>query len=268
MTALLRFSVLFCLWAGVAAAQVAPQNPNLFWATPGTGTGYLGLRAIAPQDFNSGTGASGSTCLSGLMTWIACNGSSIINTGAAGQLAYYAAAGTTLSPLSTTTGTATIPTLNATYIQNSSGNIEILPHASTGSSIYIAPITPYNGSITTYVANTASGSSVSSGISFQTGTTNSAANFVLYDNSGSPFEQIFSGSGVTGGLNIYSQAGNLALASQAGSLTLSAATAVTSQTPPVSDNSTKIATTAWVNEQPAVGSFPFGLLASPLGGVY
>jgi hypothetical protein len=99
MTALLRFSILFCLWAGVAAAQVAPQNPNLFWATPSTGTGYLELRAIAPQDFNSGTGASGSTCLSGLLTWISCTGSAVINTGAQGQIAYYAAAGTTLSPL-------------------------------------------------------------------------------------------------------------------------------------------------------------------------
>lgn len=69
----LKISLLFCLYLGTAHAQVVPQNPNLFWASPSTGTGYLELRTIAPQDFNSGTGASGSTCLSGLMTWVACS---------------------------------------------------------------------------------------------------------------------------------------------------------------------------------------------------
>jgi hypothetical protein len=35
---------------GPAAAQVSPQAANLFWATPSSGTGYLGLRAIATSD--------------------------------------------------------------------------------------------------------------------------------------------------------------------------------------------------------------------------
>ena len=98
MTDMLRFSAIFCLWAGIAAAQVTPQSPNLFLATPSSGTGYLGLRAIAPQDFNSGTGASGSTCLSGLMTWITCSGGGGgVNSGTTGQLAYYAANGAVVS---------------------------------------------------------------------------------------------------------------------------------------------------------------------------
>jgi hypothetical protein len=132
MATMLRFSVLLCLlclWAGVAAAQVAPQNPNLFLATPNTGTGYLGLRAITPQDFNSGTGASGSTCLSGLMTWIACNGASGINTGAQGQIAYYAAAGTTLSPLAA--GTA------GQFLQSSGAGAAPVWATSTGSFSYL-----------------------------------------------------------------------------------------------------------------------------------
>lgn len=155
MTALLRFSALFCLWAGVAAAQVAPQSPNLFLATPSTGTGYLGLRAIAPQDFNSGTGASGSTCLSGLMTWVACMGSSGINTGAQGQIAYYAAAGTTLSPLSAGTagqvlqsnGTGSAPawgSLNSSNIpfqQPDTGSLATTLYTKfyTGTPIMVAP---------------------------------------------------------------------------------------------------------------------------------
>jgi hypothetical protein len=96
--------VLFCLWAGIAAAQVTPQAPNLFFATPSTGTGYLELRAITPLDFNSGTGASGSTCLSGLLTWIACSGGGGgVNSGTAGQLAYYAANGAVVSGAGYTT---------------------------------------------------------------------------------------------------------------------------------------------------------------------
>ena len=152
------------------------------------------------------------------------------------------------SPLAeAVSGAATIPTIYSTYLENPSGNIEILPKAVAGSNVYISPITPYNGQISAIVANITSGTSVASNFTLETGTSNSYSNFTLYDNSGSPYEQLYSGPGVTGGLSIYSQAGNLALASQAGTLALSAATAVTSQTPAQGDNSTKIATTAFVD---------------------
>ena len=92
------FLFLFLMMAACPAfAQVSPQTNSKFMATPSSGTGYLGLRAITPLDFNSGTGASGSTCLSGLMTWIACSGSGGVNSGTTGQLAYYAANGAVVS---------------------------------------------------------------------------------------------------------------------------------------------------------------------------
>ena len=69
------FLFLFLMMAACPAfAQVSPQTNSQFMATPSSGTGYLGLRAITPQDFNNGTGASSTTCLSGILTWIACTG--------------------------------------------------------------------------------------------------------------------------------------------------------------------------------------------------
>lgn len=75
MKRLFLFLFLFLMLAACPAfAQVSPQTNSQFMATPSSGTGYLGLRAITPLDFSNGTGASGTTCLSGLLTWIACSG--------------------------------------------------------------------------------------------------------------------------------------------------------------------------------------------------
>jgi hypothetical protein len=69
------FLFLFLMMAACPAfAQVSPQTNSKFMATPSSGTGYLGLRAITPLDFNNGTGASGTTCLSGILTWVTCIG--------------------------------------------------------------------------------------------------------------------------------------------------------------------------------------------------
>lgn len=42
-----------CFMAQGALAQGAPKSPNLFWATPNTGTGYLGLRGITTYDLGA-----------------------------------------------------------------------------------------------------------------------------------------------------------------------------------------------------------------------
>lgn len=52
--------ILFALGALLCASQVAlaqgaAQQPNLFWATPASGTGFLGLRAIALSDLSGTT---------------------------------------------------------------------------------------------------------------------------------------------------------------------------------------------------------------------
>lgn len=175
----------------------------------------------------------------------------LVDGGSVASVSANSLTGTTLASNvvnSSLTNFGSVPT-----IQNASGNISILPKATTGAQVQIAPISPYNGQITAYIDNGTSGVNVSSDVSLATGSTNSYANFVLYDNNGAPYEQLYSGPGVTGGFSIYSQTGNLALSSQTGTLALTAAIGVTSQTPSQGDNSTKIATTAFVQNPNNIG---------------
>ncbi|CAM6053265.1 unnamed protein product [Sphagnum tenellum] len=153
----------------------------------------------------------------------------------------------------TFTGTATIPTVNTTDIQNPSGNIIISPLGNvTYGAITLQPTAAFNGTLALYMKNNLVGANVADVSQLSTGTSNSILQQQLSDNNGSPTAFYYSGTGVTNGLQIIAEAGNLSLQSSAGS--------VTSQTPAQGDNSTKVATTAFVDN--LVGALTFATNAA------
>jgi len=118
----------FCLFANGAFAQGVVQNPNLFWATPLSGTGFLGLRVLGSNDFPAGIVgnaalANSSTTVNGVVCTL---GSSCTATAAAGTLS-----GATLNAGVTASSLTTLGTLTSLGLSGAITDIQAIGATST-----------------------------------------------------------------------------------------------------------------------------------------
>ena len=125
-----------------AVAQGVVQSPNLFWATPLSGTGYLGLRSIGAADLSSGVVSNAALAnASDTVNGVVCTlGSACTVTAAAGTLTGATLAANVLTTSITGTGALTSGSTAAGFTlalgtSTLTGNVPV-NHGGTGAATF------------------------------------------------------------------------------------------------------------------------------------